>query len=394
MKDQNTESLFGKEFVALNTVFFLACVTMAVFFKFHSYLASLGIHPRWFGPIIASDSIAGLVFQPFLSVFFTAVNARRWMFIGICTMIAAFLFYNLTSTVAGLIAVRILHGAGFAVLVSAMTALFVYYIPSQKSGQAFGIVSTIRLLPYAFVPPLMGLFGETSQGFTGVLRYCILLMGTAVFTICLLKPPSPSFGIPSGHGGGINLREFMEDLTDRKVFALMVINLLLYSGYTTVFFFFAEYGKSVGIDNPGLFFTVATLTMIGVRLLGGTFFDKVNKTTLTALFLADLTVCYPLLRFIDYSVLFYVLSLLVGLGWGVVMPVLSALMFDVSAPRFRAFNLNFSLVMMQGGFFLGPIMGGQVLEYFGYGGLFSFCSATSLLAFCVTFIAKEKQIRP
>jgi len=62
---------------------------MAVFFRFHQYLHSLEVPQAWFGFIIASDSLAGLFLQPFLSPFLNPGNARKWMAAGIAVMIAA-----------------------------------------------------------------------------------------------------------------------------------------------------------------------------------------------------------------------------------------------------------------------------------------------------------------
>jgi predicted MFS family arabinose efflux permease len=62
------------------------------------------------------------------------------------------------------------------------------------------------------------------------------------------------------------------------------------------------------------------------------------------------------------------------------MPLLHALIFDVSPPQFRGLNINLSVIMIQGGFFLGPFLGGLLLARWGYGALFYFCAALSLFA--------------
>ena len=59
---------------------------------------------------------------------------------------------------------------------------------------------------------------------------------------------------------------------------------------------------------------------------------------------------------------FFALGGLLGLGWGVVMPVLNALLFDRSRPKLRAFNTNLGLQMFQGGFFVGPLAGAVALH--------------------------------
>jgi MFS family permease len=74
------------------------------------------------------------------------------------------------------------------------------------------------------------------------------------------------------------------------------------------------------------------------------------------------------------------MGLVMGLGWGVALPVLSGLVFDVSEPRMRALNTNLSMVMFQGGFSLGPLAGGALLAQWGFAVLFYACAALQLLA--------------
>jgi MFS family permease len=149
------EKILGKEFLILNGMLFLTSITMALFFKFYQYLRFLGIDPGWYGFIIAADSLAGLFLQPVLSPLLHPGNARRWMSAGIALIILALFLYRTAVTVPWLIVVRILHGAGFIIFISAMMAMIVAYIPIQKSGQAFSFISTVRLLPYAIMPPVV-----------------------------------------------------------------------------------------------------------------------------------------------------------------------------------------------------------------------------------------------
>ncbi|MCX5808319.1 MAG: MFS transporter [Proteobacteria bacterium] len=373
------ERLFSRDFILLNLIFFVASIATAIFFQFHRYLSFLGIPEGWSGFIIAADAIPALILQPLLGVFLNNNNARRWMFGGVTCMIAALLSYGFATTVTALVAVRIFQGAGFACLIAAMMVLMVNYIPSQKSGTAFGIVSTIRLLPYALIPPLMSGYFKAPQDFLKALTYSVLPMVLSLMAVLLLKSPDILPGGP-GPRQSINKRELLEDLKDRRVSIVLVINLLLYSGYTTVFFFLEGYDRKMGIENPGLFFTIATMTMIGVRVFGSTLFDKINKVYLTLCGMAGLVVCYAALPLTSFYSFFYILAFFTGLGWGIVMPVLNALMFEVSVPPFRGLNLNLSLVMMQGGFFVGPFLGGLVHGWWGYNMLFYFCASLSLLS--------------
>jgi MFS family permease len=82
---------------------------------------------------------------------------------------------------------------------------------------------------------------------------------------------------------------------------------------------------------------------------------------------------------------------MLGLVWGVAMPVFNGLLFDTSAPRLRGFNINLGLQMFQGGFFLGPVVGAWMVAHWGFTVLFQVCAALSLASGVFTLIAGSKR---
>jgi MFS family permease len=388
MREAPPARLLSGEFVALNVIFFLAAAVMALFFQFQHYLKSLPISPAWFGFLIGADSLASFVLQPILAVKLHSGNARRWLVIGISGMAAALVCYYFALNLISLVAVRIIHGAAFVCLISAMMAMIVTHIPPEKSGQAFGLVSVVRLLPFSIVPPVVALFGDSPADFRQILLVGALVMILTIGAALRLKPSTATRPV-SGAGaapGGI-----LAGLKNEKVVALLAAHLLLYSSYTIIFFFVREYAHGKGLENPGFFFTVATVAMIGVRVAGGAFFDHVDKVIMTEACMAGLAVCYALLGYISAPGMFYLLAFFMGLGWGITMPILAALVFDFSERPARGMNLNLSLVMMQGGFFIGPFLGGLLLSRWGYGSLFYFCALAALLAAVLLHIILKRR---
>ena len=169
---------------------------------------------------------------------------------------------------------------------------------------------------------------------------------------------------------------------------LFALNLLFFSGYTMVFFFLKGFGVSVGIGNPGLFFTIATATMIGVRTFGSRLLDRTDKLRVTAGCMAGLpSATRPAacgrVRYLFHACLFR------GPGLGARMPLLNALVFDISPVRLRGLNLNLSFVMMQAGFFLGPLAGGLMLAASGYRPLFYLCSVLGCVSVFLVYVLEK-----
>jgi len=90
--------------------------------------------------------------------------------------------------------------------------------------------------------------------------------------------------------------------------------------------------------------------------------------------------------------MFFALAGIAGVGWGVSMPLQAAVMFDISDPRARAMNQNLLMVMMQAGFFLGPLLGGWIISVSGYKALFA-CLAALTLASMIMMAAVRRVVK-
>ena len=103
-------------------------------------------------------------------------------------------------------------------------------------------------------------------------------------------------------------------------------------------------------------------------------FDKLDKSKLLLGSLLWLGLSNLVMAHVATPTTFYALGVVLGLGWGVAMPVLSGLTFDVSQPRFRALNTNLAMEMFQCGFFVGPLAGGIILVHSSYTTLYYACA--------------------
>ncbi len=381
-------SIYTREFILLNVVLGSAAAVMALFFQFHDHLRMLGIDPRWYGFLLGADSITGIVLQPFLSPYLHGGNAKKACAAGISVMAVSLLLYSFAMTPLTIACVRIIHGTGFVVLIAAVMALFASHIPPEKSGESIGIISITRLIPYALIPPAVVYLTGGSFGFASI---CTIVAGIVILFLVPLLFVRP---LPEDRGGpekGAGLKGLAEDVRSGPVMKLLAVNVIFYSAYTLLFFFFKDFGTQRGMRNPGYFFTVAMVAMIIVRLAGSRYFDRMNKARVCAFSMGILAICHAAILVSRGPAAFLCLAAAFGVLWGVGIPLLFALVFDISEPRFRGLNLNLSLVMMQAGFFVGPLAGGFILARWGYGPLFIFCGL--LNAFGAVMLALPPRFR-
>jgi predicted MFS family arabinose efflux permease len=371
--------LFPRELVLLFGITFLAYANISVFFRFYGYLDTLPIDPKWFGLVIGVFSAASLIARPFVSSFFHAGNARPYLHIGAAMAILSLAAYTLAQGFWGMFLVRAFHGLAFVVLGAALMTVIIDFIPKERSGQAFGLLSIIILAPNTMIPPLLPMLNQTLGGFTHVLLFFAAFL-LLIFPLAVFVRPKGKFPGETDVTGSLGWREIKKNLRDLRIPLLLAAMLFLYCGHALVFFFLDGYGRSIGIAATGLFLTLATLSEITVRVAAGSSFDRINKTHLVTAAMVGLSIGYLALAHVDGRVAFFGLGAVLGLGWGVAMPVFNGLLFDLSLPQYRAFNTNLGLQMFQGGFFFGPFIGGTVVDHSGFTALFYLCALFSLFS--------------
>ncbi|MCK2088838.1 MFS transporter [Thauera aromatica] len=368
--------LWTPGFIALNLQFMLVTCVTALFFPFHAYLGLLGLSQESAGLIIGADALASLIVQPLVALLIHPATARRWLIGGSLVFAAALYMASHATGFVPLMAARLLQGAGFSCVIAALICMIVETIPAGKSGQAFGWASLVRLVPYALMPPLLDVLGILPAAFGQVLQWAALiaLLPIALALFSRQGNTAAAVAAPPGMAGAL------DSVRSLPIALLLFASLALYGGYAAVFFFLRELGNTLGIVNSGLFFTLATVVMMLARLFGGPYFDRHDKLRLSTAGFCLVAACYVLLPFASQQILFFALAVFLGLGWGVIMPLQAALMFDVSPPAMRGLNQNLLLAMMQAGFFLGPSVAGVLLSATGFTGLFAAAALTTLCA--------------
>jgi len=377
--------LWTPSFIVISLQFLLVTSVLALFFPFQAHLLQLGFDAQTAGLLIGADAFSALLVQPLVALRVHPGNAGRWLAGGAACLAAALGALSISTSFVSLLLGRLLQGLGFGCLMSALIARMVAHIPPEKSGQAFGWVSLVRLVPYAAVPALLDSMHPGADGFGHILQIGALLALLPWVLGAFQKPGT--LANPSATTAAPGVAAARSSLRQPAVLRLLLASLALYSGYAAVFYYLRELGNHLGVADSGRFFSLASLVMMGVRLGFGAQFDRWNKTHLSVVGLVLVGLSYTLLPWASHPVPFFALAISVGLGWGVVMPLQSALMFEVSDPANRGLNQNLLLTAMQAGFTLGPVLAGVLLGWFGFAGLFVAAAACTLAAALATWAA-------
>ena len=389
------QKLWTFEFVSLNLVSFFAFCNIAVFYSFYTYLGRIGIPLEWCGFLVGLEPLTAFVLRLAIIPLLTASNAIKVMLIALGMILVIFPSYLWATTIPSLIVLRILHGAAFVMLVSASMALVVYFIPKEKSGQGFGLISLASLVPYAVMPllteALLNHVPNEAYIYAGVSM--LVLPGMALLIRLNHRVAETLNKMNTALATRPTWQELGENFKQSNVRILLAVNLLMYLCYATVFFFMKDFSLRLGPGDIGLFFTIAMTVMILVRFLGGTLFDRIDKPRVLGIFLVVLVVCFALFNQANSFGMLYGMAILYGLGIGIVFPLLTATMFTISPIRLRGLNLNLSLFMMDAGYAASPSLGGALIAMgYSVGTLFVGCAGLILLASVLILFLKQAGI--
>ena len=341
-ENEKKQTLFSRDFILLFCMAMCNNSYMAVFYCFEQWLEGLQVSPNWRG-ILLSALFAIMLAYPFIHG-----PDSIWLILGL----------------------RIAQGISLAVYSSCVVAVLVSCIPKGQSARGFAIFSLTTLLPYSIIPavgeqilPLLG--GEP--------RLFALMAVLAIPALCMLVPLAPKLRKPE-----ISADTAKNQMTPRAILYSMThsglgciyLACLSFSIMTALAIYFMK-GLCVTTGaTPAMFFMGYTTTIILVRLFGGHVLDTLPRYRIVPLCAVALAISMtglawgPLWAFLPLTILY-------GIGLGLLYPLLAATIYDRSTDATRSINSNVMMLTFDASGMLGPLLGGAVIHAgFGYRGVF------------------------
>ena len=377
------------EFTALCLILVMAFCNVSVFYSFYYYLGEIRVPLVWRGFLVGLEPMAAFALRLLVLPWLHLRNAYAIAMAALVLLIAVSCSYLWVTTVAGLIVLRILHGAVFVLLTSAAISLMVHFIPAGKSIQGFSTISVATMIPVAIVPPAAEALlphvrsaadiyaGISVFSLAGILLMLIIhdriLAALGKMDEALMRRATPV--------------EIRDNFRSRDILILLSAILIVYLANATFFYFLKNLSLQTGVGHVGVFFSISMVMMIGVRLFGTMLLDRLNKMKLLMAVLPMLVVCIALLPGIKSPVAYYLIAVLYGGGIGIALPVFNALLFSASAPGLRGLNTNMTLFAMDAGYFLMPYLGGLLITLgAGFGMLFYAAAGFILIGLALIFV--------
>jgi MFS family permease len=359
------------------------------------YVRDVGGSEQQIGLVMGAFAVGLLASRAWLGRLADRRSRKIVLLIGLLAAAIAPLCYVFVQSIPLLILIRIFHGISIAAFTTGYSALVVDLSPPQNRGELIGYMSLVNPIGVALGPTLGGFL----QAWAGYTPLFLLSAGlAAVGFLCTgwvqdptAKPPGTKPGMAAGSNP--SQQQFWQMLKAPRLRVPTLVLLLIGLTFGTVATFVPLYIAQEQVPlNAGLFYTAAAIASFSVRILTGRASDRVGRGLFISISLGFYLLAMLTLWSASSAALFLIAGFVEGLGAGILIPMMAALMADRSGADER--GRIFSLCM--GGFDLGIAIAGPILGSIagqvGLRTMFGFAGAFALSALLIFLTRSSKDL--
>lgn len=360
------------------------------------YIRDVGGSEQQIGLVMGAFAIGLLGSRAWLGRLADYRSRKIVLLIGLGAAAIAPFCYIFVQSIPLLMLVRIFHGISIAAFATGYSALVVDLSPPQNRGELIGYMSLVNPIGVAVGPTLGGFL----QAWAGYLPLFVLAGGLAVLgMVCTWQVQDPTAVHPEAKqtstatGSDFSQRKFWRLLNAPRLRTPTLVMLLIGLTFGTLATFVPLYIDQEQVAlNAGLFYTAAAIASFCARLLSGRASDRVGRGLFISVGLGFYTLAMLTLWSATTAAWFLIAGFIEGLGAGIVIPMMAALMADRSGAHERGRILS----LCMGGFDLGIAIAGPILGSIagqvGLRTMFGFASGFAGLALLIFLTRSSKDL--
>lgn len=382
------------------------------------YLDGIGFPAMYAGIVGAAFSVSAGIGRILSGPFVDAHGRMIVSIAGSCMLVVGTAAPLFLDGMAPLVVARVVQGIGFSSVATATATAAVDVLPESRLGEGVGYYGLAQSFAFA-VGPALALFlvslEPSSSMFAGIsvsaalaLVFSLLvryerdprhLPQKAAYLLRFQKGEVPYIkssdlrgdlaqdrnccepcgesdcvGADEGAAAGEKAarlrsfwRRFLDSSFDKHALPGAIPMFVLSPVYGFAIFFLGLYGGSIGIGNPGLFFTVAAVTMVVSRAASGRFMDNTPPFYLYTVATACGIIAYLMVMGAsEWIPLYYLAGIPYGVSIGLALPVLSTVAVgNTEAKHWGVANAMVG-VAMDVGIGISIIVWGALSDSFGF----------------------------
>lgn len=342
-------------------------VTVALFLDFVSLTLAMPLLPFWaeelgatpvmIGGLLTAYALAQLAFTPILGMLSDRYGRKPVIVISLLLSASSFALTALAGSLAVLLLARVIGGLG-ASIVGAAQAIVADRVAPRDQARAMGFIGAAIGLGHVFGPALGGMFSTLDT--TAPFWMATLLALINVALIWVFLPETQMIGTTTPwRSPNTPWRSLIRSGAMRRLAVIALIFALVTVTLETVLALFTSrtFGW-VAVENGWLFAYLGSV-VVGMQLgVVGTLATRFGERRLLMAGLG-ITAAGLLLLGVSTALLPVVVAVgLVGIGSGIVSPLLPTLLSFASPPQLRGAVLGFAQGLSGVGRLGGPLMAG------------------------------------
>lgn len=316
------------------------------------------------GIVLSCYTVSSLCIRPFSGYLLDAFARKPLYLFAYFIFMLVFAGYMLASLLTVFIILRVVHGFSFGMVTVGGNTVVIDIMPSSRRGEGLGYYGLTNNIAMS-IGPMFGLFLH-SGGASYITIFSYALVSCALGFLCawLVKTPYK----PPVKREPISFDRFILLKGLPAGFSLLLLSIPY--GMTTNYV--AMYARQIGIAaETGFFFTFMALGMAVSRLFSGRLVDKGMVTQVISAGIYLVCFCYFGLTacgwLVDWNyqvatVLFFMIALLLGIGFGTMFPAYNTLFVNLAPNSQRGTATSTYLTSWDVGIGIGMLTGGYIAE--------------------------------
>jgi len=350
------------------------------------YLESHGNTEADIGMIFGTFTVSAIIMRMLASRLASRLNSLWLVRLGLLGCVLAGIWYSWAHTLPTGMAARFLHGAGFGLASTLITALASQIIPPARMGEGLGYLGLGTTLALA-LGPFFGIWLVDEFGYLPLFIVVASFYAAGILMVSLL----PKIKLASTDPGAPKPKL---TLLSRRVLAPSFLMLLIGIIMSSVTIYMALFCRELGLNYAGHFFVLSTVGLFVARVTAGRIHDQLGHSYVMVpsglMLLAAMMALYSA----QSRETLFVVSIIYGLSTGAVFPSLQALALssvplsgrtEATASLFNAFDLGMGLGSLLLGY-LASQAGSYRLVYLGGAG-----ASALLILFYITYFGFIKK---
>ena len=334
------------------------------------------------GIIMGSFAIGLLVFRSYLGKLSDRKGRRYTMRIGLIVAAVIPLCYALLPSIPLLMLFRAIHGISIAAFASSYSALIADIAPIEKRGEVIGYMSLVNPLGLAIGPALGGLMQE-AWGYQPLFITASLLAFAGLLLTTQIEDKANESDRQTATTT-VTKSKFWQTFLSSRVRVPSTILLLVGIAFGTLSAFMPILMQQKNISlNAGLFYMAAALSGFIIRFPVGRLSDEWGRGVFISIGICFYALTMGIICFASSNYQFLLAGVSEGLGSGILIPAIVALLADRTFPQERGYVFGMTWMGFDLGIaFAGPVMG-KMISLVGITNIFAIATGFCILGLIV-----------